>query len=163
MEDLSSGVLAVKTSCMKKAFLVAGSMVAMAIAAHAQTKKEPPPPPKPPKPPVEMTKDVPPPPPVPPAPPPPPAPPEFTEDEIADLPTDYQDFLKRNPTIGSVRWNQNSIFIVPKKGKPERFPLTENGLAQAEAKYGKLPASPPPPPEPPRPPVPPKPPVPKED
>lgn len=131
---------------MKKAFLIAG-FAAITICASAQSKKKiPPPPPEPPKPPVEIVADVPPPPP----PLPPPPPPVLTADEIAELPEDFKDFLKRNPSVGSVHWSDNTIFIVPKKGKAERYVLDENGIRQAEAKYGKLPEAPPPPPAPPK-------------
>jgi hypothetical protein len=139
---------------MKKAFLVAGFAVALTLSASAQSKKkEPPPPPKPPKPPVEMVDAVPPPPPpAPPPPPPPPAPTSLSEEEIASLPADYQNFLKRNPSVGSVFWQEGAIYIVPKKGDIERFRLDEKGVREAEAKYGKLPEAPPPPPAPPVPP-----------
>lgn len=138
-----------KTTFMKKKFFLAGVAFALAVSVSAQTKKKvPPPPPKPPKPPVEILKDIPPPPP-PPLPPPPltPPPPEWTQEEIAELPEDFQDFLKRNPSVGSIHWNNNSIFIISKKGKADRYVLNEDGIRQAEAKYGKLPTSPPPPPK----------------
>lgn len=131
---------------MKKQIFAAGFVALLTVAASAQKKKQPPPPPEPP---AAMKMDVPP-------PPPPPPPPALTDDEIAELPKDYQDFLSRNPSVGSVHWNNNAIFIVPKKGKVERYVLNEKGLAEAEAKYGKLPAAPPPPPKPPKPPVAPK-------
>ena len=139
---------------MKKAFFVAGLALALAGTVSAQTrKKEPPPPPRPPNPPIEQVTDVPPPPPPappPPPPPPPPFPPILSEEEIAALPEDYRNFLNRNPSVSSVQWNRDAIFIIPKKGKAERFPLTEKGIKQAEAKYGQLPVAPPPPPEPPK-------------
>ncbi len=134
---------------MKKAFLAAGFAVAIALSTSAQSrKKELPPPPKPPKPPVEVVDAVPPPPP----PPPPPAPTSLTEAEIASLPEDYQNFLKRNPSVGSVFWQEESIYIVLKKGDIERYTLDEKGIKQAEERYGKLPEAPPPPPVPPVPP-----------
>lgn len=127
-------------------------MLTLAIAAQAQSKKQPPPPPPPP-PPVEMTNDVPPPPPPPPVPP-------VKDGEKTIYPKDYQDFLDRNPSVSAVRWQDNAIVIERKDGKTERYVLDENGTRQAEARYGKLPAPPPPPPMPPKPPVAPKPPVP---
>lgn len=139
---------------MKKAFLVAGALLTLAIAAHAQSKKQPPPPPPPPTPPVEMTNDVPPPPPPPPAPP-------VKDEEKTTHPKDYQDFLDRNPSVKSVGWNfRNEVIVYLKSGKEERYKLDEEGRKEAEAKYGKLPVPPPPPPIPPKPPVAPKPPVP---
>ncbi len=129
---------------MKKAFLAAGFAIAVTISASAQSKKkEPPPPPEPPKPPVEIVDSI---------PPPPPPPTILNDDEIVELPEDYQEFLKRNPSVGSVHWNDNAIVIVPKKGKAERYVLDDNGIRQAEAKYGKLPQAPPVPPPPPVPP-----------
>jgi hypothetical protein len=156
-----------KTTFMKKVFFAVGFIVAFALNAAAQSKKkDPPPPPKAPKPPIEVV-DVLPPPPPPPAPPPPPPPPpmprELSDEEIANLPDDYRNFLNRNPTVGSVHWNNGAIFIVPKQGKVERYVLNEKGTREAEAKYGKLPQAPPPPPEPPTPPAPPKAPKAKQD
>lgn len=142
---------------MKKAILAASFVVALALSASAQTKKKEPPPPKPPKPPVEVVDVVPPPPP----PPPPPAPTELSSEEIALLPEDYQAFLKRNPSVGSVFWQEEAIYIVPKKGEIERYALNEKGIDEAEAKYGKLPTAPTPPPAPPVPPKPPRAPKPK--
>lgn len=142
---------------MKKAFLVAGSVFFLAVVASAQSRKQPPPPPKPPTPPAAMTKDIPPPPPPPPSEPPaPPAPPppDMTGNETTDLPADYQDFLARNPSVGSLHWKANAVVIALKKGGQERYSLDEKGIEQAEAKYGKLPVAPPPPPKPPKPPVP---------
>lgn len=139
---------------MKKAFLAAGFFIAVVVTASAQTKKAPPPPPKPPAPPTEL-KIAPPPPPAPgqpPAPPAPPPPPVPSDADITELPKDYQDFLARNPSVGSIHWTENSVVIVPKKGKAEKYALDEKGMTQAEAKYGKLPAAPPPPPIPPAPP-----------
>ncbi|HEV7332098.1 MAG TPA: hypothetical protein VGN63_13770 [Flavisolibacter sp.] len=124
---------------MKKVFLLAA--LAVSIAASAQTKKKVPPPP----PPVEALNDIPPPPsPKPPLPPPPPA-----------LPKDYTDFLSRNSSVKSLHW-QNEILVIKKKnGQTERYVLNEQGIREAEAKYGKLPQAPPPPPKPPVPPTPP--------
>lgn len=132
---------------MKKVFLVAGFAVALSLGAAAQSKKRVPPPPPPP-PLVEAVDPVAPPPP----PPPPPAPTHLSEKEIAALPADYQNFLKRNPSVGSVFWHDDAVYVVLKKGDIERFALDEKGIREAEAKYGKLPVAPPPPPEPPAPP-----------
>lgn len=126
---------------MKKVLFAAGFVVVFATAASAQSKKQPPPPPpKPPSPSVEMKM-------VPPPPPPPPPP------VVTKMPDDFADFLKRNPNVAMVNWNNNEVIIIPKKGKREHYALDEKGIAEAEAKYGKLPAAPPPPPPPPNPPV----------
>lgn len=135
---------------MKKAFLAAGLVVTLAGTVSAQTKKKlPPPPPEPPKPPVEMVNIAPPPPPPPaPVPPPPPPPPVvvLSKKEIAALPEDHRNFYKRNPSVGSLHWEEDAVLVVLKKGDTERYPLDENGIKQVEAKYGKLPTAPPPPP-----------------
>ena len=131
--------LSLKTTFMKKVFLMVA--IAVSMAATAQTKKKVPPPPPPP---VEAVNDVPPPPPPkPPLPPPPPA-----------LPKDFTDFLSRNPSVKSIHWQNETIIIKKKNEEAEKYALTEDGIRQAEAKYGKLPKAPPPPP---KPPVPPKP------
>jgi hypothetical protein len=127
---------------MKKVFLMAA--LAVSMAASAQTKKKAPPPPPPPPPPVEAVNDIPPPPPKPPAPPPPPA-----------LPKEYTDFLNRNPSVKSIHWKNETVVIKKKNGEAEKYALTEEGIRDAEAKYGQLPQAPPPPP--PKPPKAPKP------
>lgn len=158
MEDLSVCIFASKPGYMKKTFLVAGFALALTLAASAQSnRKAPPPPPKPPTPPAEAVHDVPPPPPPPPMapPPPPPMPTTLSKETIAGLPQDYQDFLKRNPSVGSVNWHEESVFVVLRNGEVEQYSLNEEGIKQAEGKYGKLPQAPPPPP-PPKAPKPPK-------
>ncbi|ALI98213.1 M56 family metallopeptidase [Rufibacter tibetensis] len=62
---------------------------------------------------------------------------------------DYDVFLRRNPSIDKVGWNQNTIYIHLKSGKTETYPRTAEGTAAAEKKYGTLPPPPPPPPAPP--------------
>ncbi len=135
---------------MKKKILVASLIFAMAGSALAQEEALPPKPPKPPKPTVEKLKEFPPPPDAPP--PPPPAPPVLSEEEVGLLPDDYQDFLSRNPSVGSLRWNKEAVWVMLKNGKEERFLLNDSGIKQFKAKYGKLPTAPPPPPPPPLPP-----------
>jgi hypothetical protein len=68
--------------------------------------------------------------------------------------------LDRNPSISAVHWKDHAIVIEKKDGNTEEYVLDENGMKQAEAKYGKLPAPPPTPPVPPKPPIAPKPPMP---
>lgn len=64
------------------------------------------------------------------------------------LPADYRDFLKRNPTVKSVGWMKDEEVIIRlKSGAEERYQLhDELSVKEAEMKYGKLPATPPPPP-----------------
>lgn len=153
---------------MKKKFIVAGLAAFMIGTASAQENEgAPPPPPKPPKPPVENVKDIPPPPP-PPAPPPPPRakqklppPPPQPPVDAMKLPSDYTDFLKRNPGVRSLGWNNtNELVVRLKSGSEEKYNLRdEKSVKNAEAKYGQLPSAPPPPPPPMAPPPPPKPPV----
>ncbi|HEY1023385.1 MAG TPA: hypothetical protein VGE06_13790 [Flavisolibacter sp.] len=126
---------------MKKVFLMA--TLAVSMAAAAQTKKKTPPPPPPP-PIVEAATPAPPPPPKPPAPPPPPA-----------LPKEYSDFLERNPSVKNLHWKNQTLVIKKKNGETEKYMLNDEGIREAEAKYGKLPQVPPPPP--PKPPLAPKP------
>ncbi len=122
----------------------------MFSAVSAQKEAVPPKPPKAPTPPVERLKDIPPPPPpapLPPdAPPPPSAPPILSVEQLDLLPDDYQAFLSRNPSVGSLRWNKEAVWVMLKDGKEERYLLNEEGVKQAEAKYGQLPVAPPPPP-----------------
>ncbi|GGK65120.1 M56 family metallopeptidase [Rufibacter glacialis] len=74
------------------------------------------------------------------------SPPVIKRQEAKNLPPDYQDFLKRNPTVNHIYWTENSFHVVLKSGTNEVFPKSEAGYKAAEKKYGKLPASPPPPP-----------------
>ena len=146
---VSSASQRAKTSCMKKKIIMAGLAFMMVGAASAQKEAAPPQPPKPPKPPIENSKEIPPPPPpapLPPDPPPPPAPPILSAEQIETLPNDYQAFLSRNPSVGSLRWNKEAVWVMLKDGKEERYLLNEEGIKQAEAKYGQLPVVPPPPP-----------------
>ncbi|HEX8334017.1 MAG TPA: hypothetical protein VF622_15465 [Segetibacter sp.] len=89
----------------------------------------------PPVPPVEKIGEVP---PAPDAPPPP-----FD----GGIPEDYKAFLKRNPTVRSLGWTEESVIVRLKTGKKERYILTdEKSIKEAETKYGELPEAPPPPP-----------------
>jgi hypothetical protein len=133
---------------MQKKIIMACLAFVMVGAASAQKEATPPKPPKAPKPPVEKLKEIPPPPPPAPpdAPPPPPAPPVIPVEELNLLPDDYQAFLSRNPSVGSLRWNKEAVWVMLKDGKEERYLLNEAGIKEAEAKYGQLPVAPPPPP-----------------
>ena len=122
----------------KKISLLIAGLVAVSFA-FAQTKKsELPPPPPPPPPPIEAVI-----PPPPPAPPPAPQPPPKVQ-----LPEDYKAFLKRNENVNAINWKQgNKLTVRLRSGKEEVYDLNnEEQRKTAEAKYGKLPAAPPPPP-----------------
>ena len=156
---------------MKKSIFVAG-FAFVVIAASAQVGKEAPPkPPPPPKPPIEKIKDVPPPPPPPAEPPAPPEPPAVPAPPEAPLPPEppqpplppeqgdlevwqsdeFDAFMKRNPSIKSMHWNQrNELIVELKSGKEEKYNLNDEASKKAAvAKYGELPSAPPPPPPPP--------------
>jgi hypothetical protein len=67
--------------------------------------------------------------------------------DTTQLPQDYTNFLKRNPTVKAIAWKTDSVIIILKSGKTEAFVLNnENSVASAEKKHGKLPVAPPPPP-----------------
>lgn len=165
MEEVSHCIFSFKTTFMKKSILVAGFAVIVMAATAQNTKDEPPKPPAPPKAPAGKMKDVPPPPPPPPpseppAPGEPPPPPEAPIPPLPpqeELPEDYEAFLKRNPGVEALGWNdKNEMIVRLKSGKEERYNLqNEQSREAAEAKYGELPAAPPPPPL--APPPPPKP------
>ena len=60
---------------------------------------------------------------------------------------DYDDFLKRNPSVKDVDLRDNQFVVVLKSGVKEIYDLSnESRFAAAEKKYGKLPLPPPPPP-----------------
>jgi hypothetical protein len=107
---------------MKKNFLLLAAGVFAGSIAFAQ-KKAPPPPPR-----VDLTHFT---------PPPPPA-----------LPDDYQDFLKRNPTVDHLSWSEGkTVHVYLKNGAKETYQLnTQAGKGKAEQLYGQLPTPPPPPP-----------------
>ncbi|MDB5205805.1 MAG: hypothetical protein JWR72_880 [Flavisolibacter sp.] len=138
---------------MKKKIIMAGLAFVMAGAASAQ-KEAPPKPPTPPEPPVERLKEIPPPPPL--APLPPDAPPPPLPANALQGGNDYEAFLKKNPSVKSLRWtNNNEVIVRLKSGKEETYKLDdEKIIKEAEAKYGQLPDAPPPPPLPPPPPPP---------
>jgi len=139
MEKNRASVLS-KNQCMKKRFLVAVTILAASVS-FAQQKKQPPPPPAPPK--VNLDKFVP--------PPPPPPPPKAPAKERMDLPTDYQAFLKRNPTIKNLTWSENKVRVHLKSGKEEVYNLNDKEeMENLKEKYGELPVAPPPPPPPPK-------------
>lgn len=123
---------------MKKKFFLAMAVLATSVALAQQKKlKQPPPPPPPP---VVDVKEIPP----PPSPPTPMNPPSKTK---MSLPKDYQAFLKRNPDVKSIDWNNNEVRIRLKSGKEETYDLNnEEEAKKLKDKYGELPVPPPPPP-----------------
>lgn len=139
---------------MKKKIIMAGLAFVMAGAASAQ-KEAPSKPPTPPEPPVERLKEIPPPPPLAPLPPDAPPPPPLPANALQGG-NDYEAFLKKNPSVKSLRWtNKNEVIVRLKSGKEETYKLDdEKIIKEAEAKYGQLPDAPPPPPLPPPPPPP---------
>ncbi len=75
------------------------------------------------------------------------------------VPKEYNDFLKRNPSVKGLSWNNSEVIIRLKSGKEERYNLDNTQETDAIGrKYGKLPIAPPPPPPPPAAPLPPPPP-----
>ncbi|WP_347157658.1 M56 family metallopeptidase [Pontibacter chitinilyticus] len=90
---------------------------------------------------------------VPPPPPPPAMPSPLYIQDKANLPADYEAFLKRNPTVDRVGWtgtDMKKIILYFKSGKSETYNLNNSkSMDAAINKYGELPASPPPPPPPP--------------
>lgn len=133
ISDVSS-----KNQVMKKSIFVAVAVLG-ASAVFAQKKEKQPPPPPPP--PVVIVNEAPP-------PPPPPPPPKAKE----ALPKDYQAFLKRNPTVKGIDWNNSKVRIRLKSGKEETFDMNnKEDVERLKNQYGELPAPPPPPPPPPAP------------
>ena len=117
---------------MKKSIFVAVAVLG-ASAVFAQKKEKQPPPPPPP--PVVIVNEA----------PPPPPPPKAKE----ALPKDYQAFLKRNPTVKGIDWNNSKVRIRLKSGKEETFDMNnKEDVERLKNQYGELPAPPPPPPPP---------------
>jgi hypothetical protein len=130
ISDVSS-----KNQVMKKSIFVAVAVLG-ASAVFAQKKEKQPPPPPPP--PVVIVNEA----------PPPPPPPKAKE----ALPKDYQAFLKRNPTVKGIDWNNSKVRIRLKSGKEETFDMNnKEDVERLKNQYGELPAPPPPPPPPPAP------------
>ena len=114
---------------MKKRILVALAVLAGSVAfAQKKVKQQPPPPP------VVDVKEV-----------PPPPPPVVKKVKDADS---YSAFLKRNPTVKGIGWQQgNRVRIHLKSGKEEVYDLNkEDDVVNLKNKYGELPVPPPPPP-----------------
>ena len=61
-----------------------------------------------------------------------------------------KEFLKKNPDIADVNWQERKTIILKlKSGKEEKYNLeTEDGKKSFTGKYGKPPIQPPPPPPP---------------
>ncbi|MFD2246141.1 M56 family metallopeptidase [Pontibacter ruber] len=71
----------------------------------------------------------------------------------SNLPVDYTNFLKKNPSVKKVGWTMNKqtksevIVLFMKSGGTERYELNNSqSMAIAEGKYGKFPTVLPPPP-----------------
>jgi hypothetical protein len=132
---------------MKKVFLTS-LMFNLVFFASAQEGK-PPKPVAPAEPVVEKAIEVIPPglPLLSPAPPPPvPRMPPAIKELLRD---EHSMFLKRNPGVSSVYWDNDSVIIRRKSGKEERYNLAdENSMKAATEKYGDIPEAPPPPPPP---------------
>lgn len=122
---------------MKKSIFVAAAVLAASVSFAQKKEKQPPPPPPPP---LMNVNEVPPPPP----PPPPPA------KAKKNLPDEFQAFLKRNPSVKGIGWNNNKVRIHLKSGKEEVFDMNnKEDVEKLKNQYGELPAPPPPPPPPP--------------
>jgi hypothetical protein len=119
---------------MQKTVVMALALLT-ASASFAQQKKQPPPPPPPPQ--VKLAT--------------PPAPPKVTREQLPSSGnTDYQAFLKANPTVKSLGWSRDKVHVHLKSGKDETYNLHhEADMLNLHNKYGELPAPPPPPPPPP--------------
>ena len=79
----------------------------------------------------------------------PPPPPRQPQTVIVNENKEYDEFLKRNPTVKSLFWKGTGhlMGVRLKSGKEEVYNLeNENEVASAKAKYGNLPEPPPPPP-----------------
>lgn len=70
-----------------------------------------------------------------------------------NLPVNYKNFLKRNPTVEKVGWKlkdskgPEAVIILLKSGETETYQINDaQSMATAESKYGKLPDLLPPPP-----------------
>jgi len=87
--------------------------------------------------------------------PPPPAVNRPVKANGAKVPEDDNAFQKRNPTVESLEWRNDSIYIRFKSGAIERYAANGADLVKAEKKYGKFPVAPPPAVVPPPPPAPP--------
>jgi hypothetical protein len=124
---------------MKKSIFFAIAALAgfVAFTQQKQTKQSPPPPK------VSLEKFVP--------PPPPSKQPSKvkTEHFASSKNPDYQEFLKRNPTVKKITWAyKNTVRIYLKSGKQETYDLKkEKDMQNLKNKYGELPAAPPPPPK----------------
>jgi hypothetical protein len=129
--------ISAKNHIMKKSIFVAAAVLAGSIAFAQKKEKQPPPPPSPP---IVNVNEI----------PPPPPPPPMKAKEA--LPKDYQAFLKRNPTVKGIDWNNTEMRIRLKSGKEEVFDMNNNeDVEKLKNQYGELPAAPPPPPPPPAP------------
>lgn len=137
MEFFISDVLS-KNQVMKKSIFVAVAVLGGSVAFAQKKEQQPPPPPPPP---VVIVNEV----------PPPPPPPQVPKPKEA-LPKDYQAFLKRNPTVKGIDWNNSKVRIRLKSGKEETFDMNnKEDVERLKNQYGELPAPPPPPPPPPPP------------
>lgn len=141
---------------MKGIFVALALLATSATFAQQEKEKQPPPPPPPPPKVVDVKE-------VHPAPAPPPAPPVVALTEAQPVPPEppirpeenssnsYYGFLKRNPTVKSLDWSDDSVRIRLKSGKDEIYDLKNAEEAQKfKDKYGELPAPPSPPPAPPK-------------
>lgn len=125
---------------MKKTIFLAIAVFTGSVSfAQQKQTKPPPPPPK-----VNVDKFV-----------PPPSPPKEpskakTEKLVVSKNADYQEFLKRNPTVERLTWaHENMVRIYLKSGKQETYDLKkENDVQAVKNKYGELPIAPPQPPKP---------------
>jgi hypothetical protein len=141
----SGGHLKGKNQFMKKRFFVVVALLAGSVtfAQEKKTKQSPPPPP----PKIVDVKEVHPPPPPPKAPPPPKV---IREGFPSSNNADYQEFLKRNPTVKGIGWSEDKVRIHLKSGKQEVYNLkSKEDVLNLKNKYGELPEPPPPPPPPP--------------
>jgi hypothetical protein len=117
---------------MKKSIFIAVAVFAGSMAFAQKKEKQTPLPPPPPL--VVIVNEV----------PPPPPPPKEA------LPKDYQAFLKHNPTVKGIDWNNTEVRIRLKSGKEEVFDMNnKEDVEKLKNQYGELPAAPPPPPPPP--------------
>ena len=119
---------------MQKTVLVAFALLTASVSFAQQKKHKKPPTPPPPPPEVKFV-----------APPPPPP----AVARAHSVPSDYQAFLKANPTVKSIGWSEDKVRIHLKSGKDEVYHLdNEADMLTLKNTYGELPAPPPPPPPP---------------
>ena len=114
---------------MKKRIFVALALLAGSVTFAQQKKEKQPPPPPPPPPLVVDVKDI-------------PAPPEAPRPK-----KDYDEFLKRNPTVKAINWSNDEVRVRLKSGKEEVYDMkNEEEVKKLKNKYGEWPSPPPPPP-----------------